>query len=193
MGKIVISENMTLDGVIQDPTGAGGFRLAGWFERSMGSDWEAWAKDEFAEALGAEAMLLGRRTYEWFIELGWASRDGEWADRLRSLPKYVVSSTLKDLGWSNTTVLTGDVLTEVSKLRQRLGGDIVVYGSSKLAHELIEHDLFDEVRLMIFPCVLGDGQRLFGAASDQKAMRLVGTRAVGDGLVSLIYQPIQGA
>ena len=203
MGKIVISENTSLDGVIQDPTGTEGFRLGGWFSRSMGSDGEAWAKDEFAEALGSAALLMGRRTYEWFVALGWAARSGEWADRLRSLPKYVVSSTLTDLSWANAQILTGDLAGQVSKLRRELEGDIVVHGSARLAHAqvrprvtgnavrrwaLIEHDLVDEVRLMIFPCVLGEGERLFGAAGQQQALRLADTRTVGDGLVRLTYQ-----
>jgi dihydrofolate reductase len=188
MGKIVISENTSLDGVIQDPTGTEGFRLGGWFSRSMGSDGEAWAKDEFAEALGSAALLMGRRTYEWFVALGWAARSGEWADRLRSLPKYVVSSTLTDLSWANAQILTGDLAGQVSKLRRELDGDIVVHGSGRLAHALIEHDLVDEVRLMIFPCVLGEGERLFGAAGQQQALRLADTRTVGDGLVRLTYQ-----
>ena len=193
MGKIVISENASLDGVIQDPTGEDGFRFAGWFDRMEGKDREAWAKVEFEEALGTEALLLGRRTYEWFVARGWASRSGEWADRLRSLPKYVVSSNLEDLDWHNSTVLKGDVVNEVSKLKQKVNGDIVVYGSGRLVHTLIEHDLIDELRLMICPFVLGDGERLFGETSDQKPMRLVDTRTVGDGLVCLTYQPVRDA
>jgi dihydrofolate reductase len=193
MGKIVISENSSLDGVIQDPTGQEGFRFAGWFDQIGDKDREAWAKVEFGEALGTEALLLGRRTYEWFVARGWASRSGEWADRLRSLPKYVVSSTLEDLDWNNSTVLKGDVVNEVSKLKQKVNGDIVVYGSGRLVHTLIEHDLVDELRLMICPFVLGEGERLFGETSDQKPMRLVDTRTVGDGLVCLTYQPVQDA
>ena len=188
MGKIVISENTSLDGVIQDPTGTEGFRLGGWFGRSMGTDGGAWAKEEFAGALGSTALLMGRRTYEWFVALGWAARSGEWADRLRSLPKYVVSSTLRDLSWTNSQILTGDLVSQVSKLRQELDGDIVVHGSGRLAHALIERDLVDEVRLMIFPCVLGEGERLFSAVSAQQALRLADTRTVGDGLVRLTYQ-----
>jgi dihydrofolate reductase len=193
MGKIVISENVSLDGVIQDPTGEEGFRFAGWFDRMAGKDREAWAKVEFEEALGTEALLLGRRTYEWFVARGWASRSGEWADRLRSLPKYVVSSTLEDLDWNNSTVLKGDVVKEVSKLKQQVNGDIVVYGSGRLVHTLIEHDLVDELRLMICPFVLGAGERVFGETSDQKPMRLVDTRTIGDGLVCLTYQPVRDA
>lgn len=187
MGKIIISENISVDGVLQDPTSEGGFKHAGWFERSMHEDAAAWADAEFEEARGAEALLLGRRTYEYFVTAGWQSRPGAWADTLRSLPKYVISATLGDPGWDNTTVLTGDALDEVSKLKHKLDGDIVVYGSGQLAQALIGHDLADEVRLMLFPCVVGDGARLFGALSDEKAMRLAGTRTVGEGLVRLTY------
>ena len=193
MGRIVISENVSLDGVIQDPAGEEGFRFAGWFDRLGGKDREAWAKVEFEEALGSAALLLGRRTYEWFVARGWASRSGEWADRLRSLPKYVVSSTLGDLDWHNSTVLTGDVRNEVPKVRQQVNGDIVVYGSGRLVHTLMEHDLVDELRLMLCPFVLGAGERLFGEAGDRNPMRLVDTRTVGDGLVLLAYQPVRDA
>jgi dihydrofolate reductase len=193
MGKIVISENVSLDGVIQDPVGEQGFRFAGWFDRLSGKDREAWAKVEFEEALGTDALLLGRRTYEWFVALGWPSRTGPWADRLSSLPKYIVSSALADLQWPNSTVLRGDVVQEVSTLRQQVAGDIVVYGSGQLAHTLMEHDLVDELRLMVCPFVLGDGDRLFARTSDQKPMRLVDTRSVGDDLVLLTYQPVRAA
>lgn len=193
MGKIVISESVSLDGVIQDPTGEGDFRFAGWFDRMGGKDREAWVKVEFEEALAAEALLMGRRTYEWLVARGWVSRGGEWADRLRSLPKHVVSSSLEDLDWHNATVVKGDVVHEVSKLKQQVNGDIVVYGSGRLVHTLMEHDLVDELRLMICPFVLGDGERVFGETSDLKPMRLVHTRTVGDGLVLLTYQPVRDA
>lgn len=193
MGKIVISENVALDGVAQDATGDEGFERGGWFAQVGDKDREAWARVEFGEALGTEALLLGRRSYEWFTARGWATRSGEWADRLRSLPKYVVSSTLRELKWSNSTVLEGEVVKEVSKLKQELDGDIVVYGSRRLVHTLIEHDLVDEVRLMIYPFVLGAGERLFGETSDKKPMRLISTRTVGDGLAFLIYQPVRDA
>src|ERR1017187_5771221 len=158
MGKIVISENVSLDGVIQDPTGEEGFRLGGWFGQIGDKDREAWAQVELDEALGAEALLLGRRSYEFFAAQ-WPSRSGEWADRLNGLPKYVVSSTLEDLDWNNSTVLDGDVANEVSKLKQEISGDIVVYASFQLVHTLMEHDLVDELRLMIYPFVLGAGER----------------------------------
>ncbi|SCL35333.1 Dihydrofolate reductase [Micromonospora rhizosphaerae] len=192
MGKIVISENVSLDGVIQDPTGEEGFSRGGWFGQVGDKDREAWAKVERDEALGAEALLLGRRSYEWFAAR-WPSRTGEWADRLNRLPKYVVSSTLEDPDWNNSTVLKGDVVNEVSKLKQRVNGDIVVYASGQLVHTLIEHDLVNELRLMIYPFVLGAGKRLFGETSHKKPMRLVDTRTVGDGLASLTYQPIRDA
>jgi dihydrofolate reductase len=192
MGKIVISTNVSLDGVVQDPDGAEGFRLGGWFSQFGGKDLEPWAKVEFEEALGAEALLLGRRSDEWFATR-WSSRPGEWADRLNSLPKYIVSSTLEHPRWNNSTVLKGDVVTEVSKLKQELDGDILVYASYQLGRTLIEHDLVDELRLFVFPVVLGAGERLFGETSDQKAMRLVGTRTVGDGLIFVTYELIRQA
>ena len=158
---------------------------------SSGSeDREAWAKVELDEALGAEALLLGRRSDEWFAAR-WPSRSGEWADRLNSLPKYVVSSTLDDPGWSNSTVLKGDVVSEVSKLKQELDGEIVVYASRQLVRTLMEHDLVDELRLMVFPVVLGAGERLFGETSDKKPMRLLDTRTVGDGLAYLTYELVR--
>jgi dihydrofolate reductase len=192
MGKIVISENVSLDGVIQDPTGDEGFTHGGWFGQIGDRDRDDWARVEFAEALGTEALLLGRRSYEWFAAR-WASRTGEWADRLNGLPKYVVSSTLKDPDWNNSTVVNGEVVNEVSKLRQELDGEIVVYASFQLGRTLMEHDLIDELRLMIFPFVLGAGERLFGEASDKKAMRLLDTRTVGDGLAFLTYEPVRDA
>ena len=192
MGKIVISTNVSLDGVVQDPDGEEGFRLGGWFGQFGGKDLEEWAKVEFEEALGAEALLLGRRSDEWFAAR-WSSRPGEWADRLNSLPKYVVSSTLEHPRWNNSTVLKGDVVTEVSKLKQELDGNILVYASYQLGRTLIEHDLVDELRLFVFPVVLGAGERLFGETSDKKAMRLVGTRTVGDGLVFVTYELVREA
>jgi dihydrofolate reductase len=192
MGKIVVSENVTLDGVVQDPTGEAGFRHGGWFEQFMGQDLEAWAKVEFDEAMGAVALLLGRRSDEYFGSR-WASRGGDWADRLNSLPKDVVSSTLVDPVWTNSTVLGGDVVTEVSKLKQELDGDIVVYASGQLVPTLMEHDLVDEVRLTVFPVVLGNGERLFSEMSDKKPMRLLSTRTVGDGLALLTYELVRDA
>ena len=191
MGKIIVSENVSLDGIVQDPVGDEGFRHGGWWGQYGGKDLEQWGKVETEEALAAEALLLGRRTDEMFAGL-WLSRDGAWADRLNSMPKYVVSSTLSEPSWSNATgfkgaVLTGDVVTEVSELKQRLDGDIVVYGSARLVHTLMEHDLVDEVRLTVYPVVLGDGERLFVQASDKRPMRLTGMRTLGEGLAYLTY------
>jgi dihydrofolate reductase len=192
MGKIVISENVSLDGVVQDPTGEEGFRHGGWFGQVGDKDREEWAKVELEEALGAEALLLGRRSDEYFGPR-WKGRSGEWADRLNGLPKYVVSSTLVNPEWSNSTVLRGEVVNEVSKLKQELDGEIVVYASRQLVHTLMEHDLVDEVRLMIYPVVLGAGERLFGETSDKKPMRLVHVQAVGDSLALLTYERARNA
>jgi len=192
MGKIVISTNVTLDGVVQDPDGEEGFRLGGWFVRDGGKDLEEWGKVEFEEALGTEALLLGRRSDEWFAAR-WLSKSGAWADRLNSLPKYVVSSTLQDPRWTNVTVLRGNVVDEVTRLKQELDGDIVVYASYQLGRTLIEHDLVDELRLFVFPVVLGAGERLFGETSDKKPIRLVDSRTVGDGLAFLTYEIVRDA
>jgi len=192
MGKIIISTNVSLDGVVQDPDGEEGFRLGGWFSQFGDKDLEAWAKVELEEALGAEALLLGRRSDEWFASR-WLSRSGEFADRLNSLPKYVVSSTIEKPKWNNSTVLKGDVVNEVSKLKQELDGDILVYASYQLGRTLIEHDLVDELRLVVFPVVLGAGERLFGETSDKKSLRLLHTRTVGNGLAFLTYQVVRDA
>ena len=192
MGKIVITTNVSLDGVIQDPDGEEGFRLGGWFGQFGGKDLEEWAKVETEEALGAEALLLGRRSDEWFASR-WSSRSGEWADKLNSMPKYVVSSTLQEPKWSNSTVLKGDVVNEVSELKRETDGEILVYASYQLERALIDHDLVDELRLVVFPVVLGAGERLFGQTGDKKPMRLVGTRTIGDGLAFLTYQPVRNA
>jgi dihydrofolate reductase len=192
MGKIVISTNASLDGVVQDPDGQEGFRLGGWFSEFGGKDFEQWAKVSLDEALGTEALLLGRRTDEWFAAR-WTSRSGAWADRLNGLPKYVVSSTLQDPKWTNVTVLRGNVVDEVSKLKQEIAGDIVVYASYQLGRTLLEHDLVDELRLVMYPVVLGAGLRLFGETSDKKPMRLADVKTIGDGLVHLTYRPIRDA
>jgi dihydrofolate reductase len=189
MAKIVISENVTLDGVVQDPSGDEGFRYGGWVGHVQ--DRPAVGKAVLDDALGAEAQLFGRRTYE-FLAARWPSRSGTLADRLNSMPKYVVSATLEDPDWTNSTVLRGDVVEEVSKLRQELDGEIVVAGSIQLARTLIENDLVDELRLMVYPVVLGAGERLFGETSDKKPMRLVGTQA-GDGVAFLTYEIDRGA
>ena len=194
MGKIVMSgpQNVSLDGVVQDPDGEEGFRLGGWFVQDGGKDLEEWGKVEYAEALRTAALLLGRRSYQW-LAARWPSRTGALADRLNSLPKYVVSSTLQEPKWSNVTVLRGDVVSEVSKLKQELAGDIVVYASYQLGRTLLEHDLVDELRLTVFPVALGTGERLFGETSDKKPLRLVDTKTVGDGLAFLTYQFVRDA
>src|SRR6478672_3032072 len=192
MGKIVMSgpQNVTLDGVVQDPAGKEGFRLGGWFVQFGAKDLEAWNKVALDEALSAEAWLLGRRSYE-FFGARWRPRSGELADRINSMPKYVVSSTLKDPEWNNSTVLKGDVVSEVSKLKQQLDGEIVVPASYQLGRTLIEHDLLDELRLVVFPVVLGDGERLFGETCDEKPMRLLNARTIGDGLTFLTYELVR--
>jgi dihydrofolate reductase len=192
MGKIIISENVSLDGVIQDPAGDEGFQRGGWVGRVGDLGREEAAQVLLEEALGTEAMLLGRRSYE-FLAARWPSRTGALADRLNSKPKYVVSSTLQDPAWNNTTVLKGNVVNEVSKLKQQLAGDIVVPASFQLVRTLIEHDLADELRLMIYPVVLGAGERLFGETSDNKPLRLTSTRTVGNDLAYLTYQPVRDA
>jgi dihydrofolate reductase len=190
MGKIVVSENVSLDGVVQDPTGEEGFTHGGWFGQIK--DRPEVGKLALDEALGAEALLLGRRSYEFFAAR-WPSRSGELADRLNSLPKYVVSSTLEDPGWNNATVLKGEAVSEVSKLKQELDGDIVVLASFQIVHTLMEHDLVDELRLKVFPVVLGAGERLFGETSDKKPMRLVETRTIDDGVAFLTYERVRRA
>ena len=192
MGKIIISENVSLDGVIQDPAGDEGFQRGGWVGRVGDLGREEAAQVLLEEALGTEAMLLGRRSYE-FLAARWPSRTGPLADRLNSKPKYVVSSTLQDPAWNKTTVLKGNVVNEVSKLKQQLAGDIVVPASFQLVRTLIEHDLADELRLMIYPVVLGAGERLFGETSDNKPLRLISTRTVGNDLAYLTYQPVRDA
>jgi dihydrofolate reductase len=187
MGKIVMSEFVTLDGVIQDPAGNEGFRVGGWVGRVGDKGREETDKVLLDQALGAEALLLGRRSYEFFAAL-WPSRSGELADRLNSLPKYIVSSTLENPDWNNSTVLKGEVVNEVSKLKQELNGEINVIASFQLGRTLIEHDLLDELRLMVYPVVLGAGERIFGETSDKKPMRLLDTRTVGDSVAYLTYE-----
>jgi dihydrofolate reductase len=189
MAKIIISDFVSLDGVVQDPTGEEGFGRGGWFGR-IAERPEA-GKVTLAEALGAEALLLGRRTYEIFTAL-WPPRSSELADRMNSLPKYVVSSTLEDPDWNNSTVLNGEVVNEVSKLKRELDGEIVIYASFKLVRTLMEHDLIDELRLMIIPVVLGAGERLFGETSDKKVMRLVDSQTLGDAAY-LVYERVRDA
>jgi dihydrofolate reductase len=190
MGKIVVSDNVTLDGVIQDPAGDEGFGRGGWV--GLIKDRPELGTLALDEAVAAEALLLGRRSYEWLARR-WPSRTGELADRLNSMRKYVVSSTLEDPEWNNSTVLEGDVVSEVSKLKQELNGDIVVAASFQLVRTLMEHDLVDELRLKIFPVVLGDGERLFGETSDRKPMRLVNAQTVEGDIAFLTYQRVRNA
>jgi dihydrofolate reductase len=190
MGKIVVSDNVSLDGVIQDPAGDEGFRLGGWVGQIK--DRQGVNKLTLHEALGAQALLLGRRSYQWFAAR-WPSRSGELADRINSLPKYVVSSTLENPDWKNSTVLKGDVVSEVSKLKQKLAGEIVVWASFQLVRTLMEHDLVDEVRLKVYPVVLGAGERLFGETSDKKPMRLVDTQTVDGEVAVLTYERLRNA
>jgi dihydrofolate reductase len=191
VGTIVISENITLDGVVQDPAGVEGFRFGGWVGRVGEGGRDGAAKVLLNEALRAEAQLFGRRTYE-FLAGRWPSRTGELADRLNSMPKYVVSSSLERPEWNNTTVLNGDVVSELSKLKQELKGEIVVAGSLQLVRTLMEHDVVDELRLMVYPVALGVGTRLFGETSEKKAMRLLDTRTVDD-LAYLTYAFVRAA
>jgi dihydrofolate reductase len=192
MGTIIVSENVTLDGVVQDPAGTEGFGRGGWVGRVGDRGREEAAKALLDEALGAEAQLFGRRTYE-FLAARWPSRSGALADRLNAMPKYVVSSTLEAPRWDNSTVLKGDAVDEISRLKRQLGGRIVVPGSIRLVRTLIQHDLVDELRLMLYPVVLGDGERLFGETSDKRPMRLVDSRTLDDGLVHLTYQRVRNA
>ena len=185
MGKIVVSENVSLDGVVEDPAGDEGFRHGGWVGRI--ADRADLGKATLDEALGSDALLLGRRTYEW-LAARWPSRTGALADRLNGLPKYVVSSTLEHPEWNNSTVLKGDVVHEVARLRQELAGEINVPGSVQLLHTLMEHDLVDELRLRVFPVVLGAGARLFAETSDKRPMRLVSSRTLDGDTVFLTYE-----
>ena len=194
MAKIVLSgpQNVSLDGVVQDPDGKEDFGLGGWFIEFGGKDLDEWNKVALDEALRAEAWLLGRRSYE-FFGARWRPRNGELADRLNSMPKYVVSSTLEDPEWTGSTVLKGDVVTEVSKLKLELDGEIVVPASYQLGRTLMEHDLVDELRLVVFPVVLGAGERLFGQIGDKKPLRLLSARTIGDGLAFLTYEVVRAA
>jgi dihydrofolate reductase len=190
VGRIVVTEFMSLDGVVEDPGGAEDFEYGGWsFEISRGDEGDRFKLDE---TMASEALLLGRVTYEGFAA-AWPSREGEFADKFNTMPKYVVSSTLENPEWTNSTVLKGDVAEEVAKLRKELDGDVVVHGSVRLVQALIEDDLVDELRLMVFPIVLGAGKRLFGDTSDKKPLRLVDSKVVGDGVAILTYQPVRAA
>jgi dihydrofolate reductase len=190
MGRIVVTEFVSQDGVIEAPGGGEDFRHAGWtFEIDRGEEGHKFKLDE---TLASDALLLGRVTYEGFAA-SWPSREGEFADKFNMMPKYVVSTTLADPEWNNTTVLGGDVAEDVAKLKRNVDGDIVVHGSARLVQALLEHDLVDELRLMLFPVVLGTGKRLFGETSDKKAFQLVDSKVVGDGVVILTYKPAEAS
>jgi dihydrofolate reductase len=188
MGRIVVSDNVSLDGVVQDPAGDEGFERGGWVGPIK--DRPELATLALEEALVAQALLLGRRSYDWFASR-WPARSGELADRLNTMPKYVVSSTLEDARWPNSTLLEGDVVSEVARLKQQLDGEILVAASFRLVHTLLEHDLVDELRLKIFPVVLGAGERLFAATSHTKALRLVGSRIVDDGIAYVTFEVVR--
>jgi len=187
MGRIVVTEFVSLDGVMEDPGGAEDYRYGGWtFEIDRGDEGNRFKMDE---TMATEALLLGRRTYEGFAE-AWPSRDGEFADKFNSMPKYVVSSTLTDPTWTNTTVLSGDLASSVRSLRDQIDGEIVVHGSAQLVQGLLDAGLVDEMRVMLFPVVLGTGRRLFGPTSDKRPMRLASSTTVGDGVSILVYEPV---
>jgi dihydrofolate reductase len=184
MGRIVVTEFASLDGVVEDPGGSENFKYGGWsFEISRGDEGDKFKLDE---TMASDALLLGRVTYEGFAD-AWPSRDGEFADKFNDMPKYVVSSTLSEPEWNNSTVLKGDIAAELERLKDQYGGDIVVHGSVQLAQYLLDHDLVDELRLMVYPVVLGRGKRLFGETSDKKPLRLAESKVVGDGVVILTY------
>jgi dihydrofolate reductase len=185
MGKIIVSEFISIDGVIEDPGGAEDYKYGGWtFEIERGDDGDKFKLDE---TMGADALLLGRRTYDGFAA-AWPEREGEFADKFNEMPKYVVSSTLKDPDWNNTKVLDGDVAEQVPKVKDEVDGNIVVHGSASLVQDLIDNDLVDELRLMVFPVVLGTGKRLFGETSDKKRLKLSDVKTVGDGVAIVTYE-----
>jgi dihydrofolate reductase len=187
MGRIVVTEFVSLDGVMEDPGGSEHTKHGAWtFKFSRGTEGDKFKIDE---TLNAEAQLLGRVTYEGFAE-AWPQRSGDpFSAKFNSMPKYVVSQTLKKADWNNSTILSGNVLDEVKKLKQRLKGDILVSGSARLAQTLIANDLVDQLNLMVFPVVLGSGKRLFGETKDMKTLKLAESRTVGDGVLILVYQP----
>ena len=185
-----MSDNVSLDGVIQDPAGDEGFARGGWVGRI--ADRPDLAQLALDEALSAQALLMGRRTYEWFAAR-WPSRTGALADRLNSMPKYVVSSTLDHPDWNNSTALKGDVRDEALRLRREFTGDIVIPASFGIVRTLMEHDLVDVMRLRVFPIVLGSGERLFGETSGKRFMRLVDVRILDGDAAYLIYERVPGA
>jgi dihydrofolate reductase len=188
MGRIVVTEFLSLDGVLEDPGGSEDFAHGGWtFEFERGEEGDRFKLDETENS---DALLLGRVTYEGFAE-AWPEREGDFADQLNSMPKYVVSSTLSDPEWSNSTVIAGggELAAEVAKVRDAHDGDVVVHGSATLAQALLEEGLVEELRLMVFPVVLGSGKRLFGESDELKALSLADSKVVGDGVAILVYRP----
>ena len=188
MGKIVVSEQISLDGVVDDPSGAEGSARGGWVNEMAQADRETWTEHEFAESVAAEALLLGRRSDAWFAAR-WCERTGEWADRLNTMPKYVISSTIDEAQWGNATVLSGDVVEQVGKLRAETDGEIVVYASAVLVRTLVDNDLVDELRLTVHPFVVGAGPRLWGETADRKAFRLTDSRQLGS-LPHLVFEVV---
>lgn len=186
MGRIVVTEFISLDGVVEDPGGSEDFKHSGWsFEFDRGDEGNQFKLDE---TMASDALLLGRKTYEGFAD-AWPSRDGEFADKFNSMPKYVLSSTLKDPEWTNSTVVDGELGEAVSKLKETHDRDIVVHGSVQVVQALLDQNLVDELRLMVFPVVLGAGKQLFGETADKKTLRLTDSRTVGDGVSIQVYQP----
>jgi len=189
MARIILSDNVSLDGVIQDPAGDEGFDRGGWV--GLIKDRPELAQLALDEALSTGAFLMGRRTYEWFASR-WPSRTGALADRLNGAPKFVVSATLDQPSWTNTTVLRGDVLAEAARLKREVAGDVVVPASARIARALLDADLVDELWLKVFPVVLGDGDRLFGDTSGPKHMRLVDVRTLDGNTAYLTYARMEG-
>jgi len=188
MGKIVVTEFVSLDGVIEAPGGGEDYKHAGWtFEIDRGEEGDKFKLDELVEA---EAQLLGRVTYEGFAAAWPTIEDGAgFAEKMNSMPKYVVSSTLQEASWENTTILSGELADEVAKLHREIDGVILVAGSAQLVQGLLEHGLVDELRLMVFPVLLGEGKRLFGDVSEKKPLRLADSKTLGDGIALLTYEP----
>ena len=186
MGRIIVTEFVSLDGVMEAPGGGEDYKHAGWtFEINRGEEGN---KFKIKETSDSEALLLGRVTYEGFAK-AWPSREGEFADKFNRMPKYVISSTLKKADWNNSTILSGDVIEEITKLKKKLNGNIVVHGSAQLVQGLVANDLIDELRLMVFPVILGNGKKLFGGMDEKKSVKLISSQTVGDGVGILIYEP----
>ena len=188
--KLVVSQFVTVDGVVEDPGGSEAFDRGGWaFQFDRGPEGDKFKLDE---VMASDALLLGRVTYEGFAA-AWPSRTGEFADKFNNMPKFVVSTTMEQADWNNSTLIRDNVPEEIAALKQQQGGDILVNGSVQLVHTLMEHDLVDELRLTVYPVVLGAGERLFGETSDSRPLRLVSTQTVGDGLAFLTYERVRNA